>query len=124
MTKAPTGVSILSLLLILGACLNLESLRGATYYGILYFAYVGVFAIMAIIIGISLLLMKPWARKAAIVFEFINVFGTTALFFMIYPLFGIVMLIAMIPGIIIALIVIIYLMQPFTKAAFEGPVRS
>jgi hypothetical protein len=124
MAKAPTGVSVLSLLLILVACLNINSLQGAMYYGVLYFAYVGLFAMFGIIVGISLLLMKPWARKVAIVFEFINVVGSTASFFMIYPLFGMIMLMAMIPGILIALVVILYLMQPSIKAAFEGPVMS
>lgn len=121
----PLGVTILAILLILGAVLNLISIGGSlVLYGALYAGYSALMAIINLIIGIALFQMIPWSRMAAIIMQLIGLILGLVLAFALGSLFGpfgfTVMLIAMFPSLIISLIVIIYLMQGSIKAAFEG----
>ncbi len=123
--KRPLGVTILAILLILGAVLNLISTpANLLVYGGLYGAYYVIMAIINLIIGIALFQMIPWSRMAAIVMQLISlILGFVLVFALAGILGGIflsLMLIAMAPSIVISLIVIIYLMQGSIKAAFEG----
>ncbi|MFW9963217.1 MAG: hypothetical protein ACFFCX_06625 [Candidatus Sifarchaeia archaeon] len=122
----PLGITILAILLILGAILNLVSVPGGLIlYGALYTGYTALIGIINLIIGIALFQMIPWSRMAAIIMQVISlVLGLTlsvVLGGMLFGALGIsIMLMAMLPSIIISLIVIIYLMQGSIKAAFEG----
>lgn len=122
----PLGVTILAILLILGAILNLISVPGGLIlYGPLYTGYTALIGIINLIIGIALFQMIPWARMAAIIMQVISLVLGLALSVvlggMLFGALGIsIMLMAMLPSIIISLIVIIYLMQGSIKAAFEG----
>ncbi|KXH73747.1 MAG: hypothetical protein AM326_10395 [Candidatus Thorarchaeota archaeon SMTZ-45] len=122
----PLGVTILAILLILGAILNLISVPGGLIlYGALYTGYTALIGIINLIIGIALFQMIPWSRMAAIIMQVISLVIGLALSVvlggMLFGALGIsIMLMAMLPGIIISLIVIIYLMQGSIKAAFEG----
>jgi len=122
----PLGVTILAILLILGAVLNLASIPGSlTFYGILYTGYTALMGIINLIIGIALFQLMPWSRMAAIIMQVIGlVLGLVLSVWLGGILFGglgiTLMLMAMAPSIIISLIVIIYLMQGSVKAAFEG----
>ena len=121
----PLGVTILAILMILGAILNLISAPGSIYlYGAIYAGYEALMGIINLIIGIALFQMIPWSRMAAIIIQLISLVLGLILAVAIGSLFGglfiSVMLIAMLPSIIISLIIIIYLMQGSIKAAFEG----
>ena len=125
MTNRPTGVTILAILLILGAALNLIGLPGSILiYGILYAAYSGILGVVNLIIGLSLFSMQPWARKAAIVIEIIGIITSILMMVWItsiFPLLGAALALTMAPSIVIPIIVIIYLMQGSIKDAFENP---
>lgn len=121
----PLGVTILAILLILGAVLNLVSIVGSlALYGAIYAGYQALMGIINLIIGIALFQMIPWSRMAAIIMQLIGLVLSLVLSFALGALFGpfgfTIMLIAMFPSLIISLIVIIYLMQGSVKAAFEG----
>ncbi|MHA1964066.1 MAG: hypothetical protein ACW97G_05720 [Candidatus Thorarchaeota archaeon] len=121
----PLGVTILAILLILGAVLNLVSAPGSIIlYGAIYAGYSALMGIINLIIGIALFQMIPWSRMAAIIMQLIGLVLGLVLSFALGSLFGglglTIMLIAMAPSIVISLIVIIYLMQGSIKAAFEG----
>lgn len=121
----PLGVTILAILLILGAVLNLIGTpTNLLAYGFLYGGYYVLMAIINLIIGIALFQMIPWSRMAAIIMQLLSLVIGLVLTFAIGSLLGglflSVMLIAMVPSILISLIVIIYLMQGSIKAAFEG----
>lgn len=121
----PLGVTILAILLILGAVLNLlGTSTNFLVYGFLYGGYYVLMAIINLIIGIALFQMIPWSRMAAIIMQLLSLVIGLVLTFAIGSLLGglflSVMLIAMVPSILISLIVIIYLMQGSIKAAFEG----
>lgn len=121
----PLGVTILAILLILGAVLNLIGTpTNFLAYGFLYGGYYVLMAIINLIIGIALFQMIPWSRMAAIIMQLLSLVIGLVLTFAIGSLLGglflSVMLIAMVPSILISLIVIIYLMQGSIKAAFEG----
>jgi hypothetical protein len=122
--KRPLGVTILAILLILGAIFNLIGTPINLAYGLLYGGYYVLIAIINLIIGIALFQMIPWSRIAAIVMQVISlVIGFVMVFWIGSILGGIfltILLIGMAPSIIISLIVIIYLMQGSIKAAFEG----
>ncbi len=121
----PLGVTILAILLILGAILNLISAPGSIMmYGAIYAGYSALMGIINLIIGIALFQMIPWSRMAAIIMQLIGLILSLVLAVFLGALFGpfgfSIMLIAMLPSLIISLIVIIYLMQGSIKAAFEG----
>ena len=121
----PLGVTILAILLILGAVMNLISAPGSILlYGAIYAGYSALMGIINLIIGIALFQMIPWSRMAAIIMQLIGLILGLVLAVAIGSLFGglfiSIMLIAMLPSLIISLIVIIYLMQGSVKAAFEG----
>jgi hypothetical protein len=126
--KRPLGVTILAILLILGAVLNLISTPGnLLLYGGLYGGYSVLMAIINLIIGIALFQMIPWSRMAAIVLElislilgFVMILLVGSILELMLPGATMLLLIAMVPSLIISLIVIIYLMQGSVKAAFEG----
>ena len=123
--KRPLGVTILAILMILGAVLNLISVPGSLWmYGALYTGYTALMGIINLIIGIALFQIIPWSRMAAIIMQLIGLILGLILAFALGALFGgfgvMVMLIAMAPSIVISLIIIIYLMQGSIKAAFEG----
>ncbi|MFW9849649.1 MAG: hypothetical protein ACFFF4_10920 [Candidatus Thorarchaeota archaeon] len=125
MTNRPTGITILAILLILGAVLNLISLPGSILiYGMLYAAYTGILGVVNLIIGISLWGMQPWARKAAIIIELLGIISTIVMVLWLtalIPMLGSLLLISIAPSMIIPIIVIIYLMQNSIKEAFENP---
>ncbi len=121
----PLGVTILAILLILGAVLNLIGTPGnLLLYGALFGGYYVLMAVINLIIGIALFQMIPWSRMAAIIMQIIGLLLGLVLSVAIGSLLGGIfmslMLITMVPSIIISLIVIIYLMQGSIKAAFEG----
>ena len=122
----PLGVTILAILLILGALLNLVGIVGSiALYGPIYGGYSALIGIINLIIGIALFQMIPWARMAAIIMQVIGlVLGLILAVVLGGMLFGplgvTIMMIAMLPSLVISLIVIIYLMQGSIKAAFEG----
>ncbi len=121
----PLGVTILAILLILGALLNLVGTPvNFAMYGMIYGGYYVLMAVVNLIIGIALFQMIPWSRMAAIIMQLISLILGLVLVFAIGSLLGglfiTVLLIAMVPSILISLIVIIYLMQGSIKAAFEG----
>ena len=121
----PLGVTILAILLILGAVLNLISIpSNLVFGGLFYTGYTALMGVVNLIIGIALFQLIPWSRMAAIIMQVIGLVLSLVLAFALGALFGgfgiTVMLIAMLPSIIISLIVIIYLMQGSIKAAFEG----
>ena len=121
----PLGVTILAILLILGAVLNLIGTpANFLVYGLLFGGYYVLMAVVNLIIGIALFQMIPWSRTAAIIMQLIGLILGLVLSFAIGSLLGglfiSLMLISMVPSIIISLIVIIYLMQGSIKAAFEG----
>jgi hypothetical protein len=121
----PLGVTILALLLIVGAILNLISVPTSMFvYGAFYTGYTAIIGVIDLIIGIALFQMIPWSRMAAIIMQLISLLIGLVLSFALGSIFGgfgvAVMLMAMLPSIVIALIVIIYLMQGSIKAAFEG----
>ncbi|MFW9835156.1 MAG: hypothetical protein ACFFEK_14245 [Candidatus Thorarchaeota archaeon] len=122
--KRPLGVTILAVLLIIGAILNLIGTPANLYYGGLYAGYYALIAIVDLIIGIALFQMVPWSRIAAIIMQVISLVVGFVMVFWIGSLLGgmflTILLIGMAPSIIISLIVIIYLMQGSIKAAFEG----
>ena len=122
----PLGVSIIAIIMILGAVLNLISVPGGLIlYGALYTGYTAFFGIINLIIAIALFQLIPWSRNAAIIMQLLSLIIGIAFSVWIGGLiFGAlgasVMLMAMLPSIIISLIVIIYLMQGSIKAAFES----
>ncbi|MFX1578459.1 MAG: hypothetical protein ACFFBJ_02345, partial [Promethearchaeota archaeon] len=63
--KRPLGVTILAVLLILGAILNLISTPVNLVFSPLYGGYYALIAIVDLIIGIALFQMIPWSRIAA-----------------------------------------------------------
>lgn len=130
MAHRPAGVIILGILMIFLGIENLLSaysdyvLTTIIQYPIGYIAYSAVMGIALLIVGILLLTMKPWARWAAIIIEIIGIGGSSAIPFWLDSILTgtlVLSLVEMIPGIIIALIVIIYLLQGSVKAAFENP---
>ena len=124
--KRPLGVTILAILLILGAVLNLISIpSNLVFGGLFYTGYTALMGVVNLIIGIALFQLIPWSRMAAIIMQVIGlVLGLVLSVWLGGLLFGAMgmtlMLMAMAPSIIISLIVIIYLMQGSVKAAFEG----
>jgi hypothetical protein len=119
------GVTILAILLILGAVLNLIGTpANLLVYGGIYAAYYVLMAVINLIIGIALFQMIPWSRMAAIIMQLLSLVLGLVLVFALGSLLGGIflslLLIAMVPSILISLIVIIYLMQGSIKAAFEG----
>jgi len=126
--KRPLGITIISILMILGALLNLVGTPGnmilyGAFYGIFYLA-LGAFDL---IIGIALFQLIPWARIVAIIMQIIGLvlsFIVTAwvgsLLEAYLPGASLILYMAMIPSVIISLIVILYLMQGSVKAAFDS----
>ena len=93
-------------------------------YPIGYIAYSTVMGIALLIVGVLLLTMKPWARWAATIMGIIGIVGSSAIPFWldeILPGTLMLSLVEMIPVVIIALIMIIYLLQGSVKVAFENP---
>lgn len=124
----PLGITVLSLLLILGALSTLMSSAGSfLIYGPIYGGTYLAIAIVNLIIGIALFQLLPWSRMAAIVMQLIGVvmgFIVTAwmgsIIDAILPGSSMFLYMAMGPSIIISLIVVAYLMQGSVKAAFES----
>lgn len=123
--KRPTGVTILAILLILGAILNAVSVPTSIYaYGVLYGGYTALVAVLGFIIAIGLWQLLPWARKLAIAWYIIGmtigVLLTLWIASLMGPMYFSIMMFASVPSWIVQIIVIIYLMQASVKAAFEG----
>ncbi len=121
----PLGVTILAILLILGAVLNLSTIpTGLAFYPLYYIGYTALISIINLIIGIALFQLIPWSRMAAIIMQVIglllSVVMSVAIMGLIGGMFFSFLFISMLPSIVISLIVIIYLMQGSVKAAFEG----
>ena len=121
----PLGVTILAILLILGAVFNLATIpTGLAFYPLYYIAYTALISIINLIIGIALFQLISWARMAAIIMQVLGLLlsavMTVAVMGIMGGMFFSFVLISMLPSIIISLIVIIYLMQGSVKAAFEG----
>jgi len=123
----PLGVTIIAILMIIGALLNLIGSPVNFAYGIAYGSFYTVIGVINLIIGIALFQLIPWSRMAAIIMELIGIIvGLIVTIWMgsllegYLPGITMVLMIGMIPGVIIGLIVILYLMQGSIKAAFEG----
>lgn len=130
MAHRPTGVTILGIMMVLGGVGNIFSayvdymLPLYIQYPIGYIAYSTVMGIALLIVGVLLLTMKPWARWAATIMGIIGIVGSSAIPFWldeILPGTLMLSLVEMIPVVIIALIMIIYLLQGSVKVAFENP---
>ncbi len=114
----PLGITILSILLILGAIGGLLSIPlNIGLYGILYGGYSAIMGVVNLVIGVGLFKLLPWSRTAAIIMEGIGIAAGLVLGFV---LFGSLGLMIMLPASIIPIIVIIYLMQGSIKASFES----
>jgi len=123
----PLGVTIIAILMILGALMNLIGSPLNFAYGVAYGSFYTVIGVINLIIGIALFQLIPWARMAAIIMELIGiVIGLLvtvwmgSILEMYLPGITSYLMISMIPSVIIGLIVVIYLMQGSVKAAFEG----
>ena len=122
----PLGVTILSILLMVGALFNLFFV--STFLGFSGYFYGGynlLISIVNLIIGIALFQMIPWSRIAAIIMQAIGIFfSVTSISTVIVYMGGFftpLLLVSMLPSIIFSLVIIVYLMQGSVKAAFEGP---
>jgi len=114
----PLGITILSILLILGAISNLISAPFSIgIYGILYGSYTVIMGLVNLFIGYGLFKLLPWSRTAAIIIEGIGIIAAVLLG---YVLFGTLGLMIMLPASIIPIIIILYLMQGSIKASFES----
>lgn len=124
----PLGITVLSLLLILGALSTLMGSAGNfLIYGPIYGGYYLAMGIINLIIGIALFQLIPWSRMAAIVMQiiglvmgFIVVAWIGSLIDAIIPGSSMFLYIAMGPSIFISLIVVAYLMTGSVKASFES----
>jgi len=131
MTNRPTGIAILAILLILGGASSLLGIfSNILIYGIVFASISAALGVVNVILGISLWGMKPWSRMAAIIMQIVGL-GTTVVMFgfmggmeIILPGMEVILIMAMIPGLFISLIVIVYLMQGSMKDAFENPVAT
>ncbi len=124
----PLGITVLSLLLILGALSTLMGSAGNfLMYGLIYGGYYVAMGIINLIIGIALFQLIPWSRMAAIVMQII---GLVAGFLVvawigviidtIFPGTSMILYMAMLPSVVISLIVVAYLMTGSVKASFES----
>jgi len=126
--KRPLGITVISILMILGALLNLAGTPGnMILYGALYGIFYLALGAFDLIIGIALFQLIPWARIVAIIMQIIGLvlgFIVTAyvgaLLESLLPGYSVILYMAMIPSVIISLIVILYLMQGSVKAAFDS----
>jgi len=126
--KRPLGITVISILMILGALLNLAGTPGnMILYGVLYGIFYLALGAFDLIIGIALFQLIPWARIVAIIMQIIGLvlsFIVTAwvgsLLEALLPGASLILYLAMIPSVIISLIVILYLMQGSVKAAFDS----
>ena len=126
--KRPLGITVISVLMILGALSNLlGSTTNILLYGIIYGGVFAALGLLDLIIGIALFQLIPWSRMVALIMQiigmvlgFITVAWVGSFLEAILPGASIFLYIAMIPSVIISLIVITYLMQGHVKAAFES----
>jgi hypothetical protein len=122
----PLGITILAILMVLGGIVNLAGL--AASYTIFDLAWSGIAGIIGLILGFSMWQLIPWARKAAmfwyiitIIIVFVEVFALSAILgSLLGGLAFMVLMIAMLPGLVIDLIILLYLNSAGVKAAFEG----
>lgn len=124
----PLGITIISLLMILGAVMNLLGTpSNMIIYGVLYGLFYAALGAVDLIIGIALFQLIPWSRIVAIIMQVIGLvlgFVVAAwlggMLELIMPGASMLLYMAMVPSLIISLIVILYLMQGSVKAAFES----
>lgn len=121
----PIGVTIISILMILGALFNLFLVTAFVgFSGLFYTGYNIMIGIVNLIIGIALFQLIPWSRIAAIIIQGIGILfsvaSTLSVIGYIGGYFVTFFIISILPSLIFSLIIIIYLMQGSVKAAFQG----
>jgi hypothetical protein len=126
--KRPLGVTVISVLMMLGAIMNLVGTpSNFVVYGVAYGGIYVVLGLVDLIVGIALFQLIPWSRMVAIIMQLIGlILGLVVaavlggMLELILPGASMFMFIAMVPSVIISLIVILYLMQGSVKASFES----